>query len=225
MGYQKGEELLQKAVEFIIEFQRNMGYPPNVRDVRKGVGVKSPSHAQKILAELERRDCIAREENKSRTIRILDAAYEFIGMLPLRIEESIMIPIRGKIVAGKPIQIPESGSAIYDYESQVSVLRSAFSPREDINALYALEVRGDSMVDSMINDGDTVIMRKAQEATNGDMVAVWLDDVEETTLKHFYMKDGRIILRPANPTMKDIEVENPEQLEIQGKVIMVIRQY
>jgi repressor LexA len=225
MGYQKGEERLQKAVEFIIDFQRNMGYPPNVRDVRKGVGVKSPSHAQKILTELERRDYIARDENKSRTIRILDAAYEFIGTLPLRIEESIMIPIKGKIVAGKPIQIPESVSDVYDYESKISVLRSAFSQREDIKSLFALEVQGDSMIDSMINDGDTVIMRKAQEATNGEMVAVWMDDKKETTLKHFYRKNGRIILRPANPNMDDIEVENPEQLEIQGKVIMVIRQF
>ena len=225
MGYQKGEDRLRKAVKFIVDFQRNVGYPPNVRDVREGIGVKSPSHAQKILNELERRECIARTGNKSRTIRIREAAYEFMGMLPRRLEESFLIPIVGRIVASEPIPVPESDFNYYDHESTVSVLRSSISHRENVEELFAMEVEGDSMVDSMINDGDIVVLRRTQEASNGDMVAVWIDDKKETTLKHFHQKDDRIILQPANPNIKDIEIENPDHLQIQGKVVQVIRQY
>ena len=92
------------------------------------------------------------------------------------------------------------------------------------NELFALEVQGDSMIDAMVNDGDIVIMKQAQEARNGEMVAVWLDDRDETTLKYFYKEDGRVRLQPANPTMKPIIVDDPAAVKIQGKVVMVIRQ-
>ena len=80
------------------------------------------------------------------------------------------------------------------------------------------------MIDAMINDGDLVIMKKAQEARNGEMVAVWLDDNDETTLKYFYRENNRIRLQPANPTMGPIYIDNPKSLRIMGKVVMVIRQ-
>ena len=89
--------------------------------------------------------------------------------------------------------------------------------------LFALEVQGDSMIDAMINDGDIVIMKPAMEARNGEMVAVWLDDRDETTLKYFYLENGRVRLQPANPTMKPIYIDNPARVRIQGKVVMVIR--
>lgn len=225
MGYQKGEERLRKAMAFIVRYQRKNGYPPNVRDLCEGVGIKSPSHAHKLLDQLEKRDLIAREENKSRAIRILDAAYEFIGQVARRLEEALTIPVKGRIVASEPIPMPDSTLDYFDAESYVSVPYSAFRPGEKTDGLYALEVQGNSMIDSMVNDGDTVILRPVQEAQNGEMVAVWLNDVQQTTLKHFYRKDGRIILRPANPTMQDIEVKNPAELVVQGRVVMVIRQY
>jgi repressor LexA len=80
------------------------------------------------------------------------------------------------------------------------------------------------MIDAMVNDGDIVIMRPAHEAHNGEMVAIWLNDKDETTLKYFYLENGRVRLQPANPTMKPIFVEDPSTVEIQGKVVMVIRQ-
>jgi len=80
------------------------------------------------------------------------------------------------------------------------------------------------MIDAMINDGDIVILKPAQAANNGDMVAVWLDDRDETTLKYFFKENNRIRLQPANPTMAPIYVENPDALRIMGKVVMVIRQ-
>jgi repressor LexA len=92
------------------------------------------------------------------------------------------------------------------------------------DGLFALEVQGDSMIDAMINDGDIVVMRREPEWRNGDMVAVWLKDREETTLKHIYREGNAVRLQPANPTMDPIVVENPESLEVQGKVMLVVRQ-
>ena len=80
------------------------------------------------------------------------------------------------------------------------------------------------MIDAMIHNGDIVIMKRAQQAQNGEMVAVWLDDKDETTLKYFFREPQRIRLQPANPTMGPIYVENPASLRIMGKVVMVIRQ-
>jgi repressor LexA len=96
--------------------------------------------------------------------------------------------------------------------------------REKTQDLFALEVQGDSMIDAMVNDGDIVIMKRAQQAENGEMVAVWLDDKDETTLKYFYKEPQGIRLQPANPNMTPIYVDNPASLRIMGKVVMVIRQ-
>jgi len=88
--------------------------------------------------------------------------------------------------------------------------------------VYALQVRGDSMIDAMVSDGDIVIMRQQHEARNGDMVAAWLTDRDETTLKFFFREPDRIRLQPANPTMDPIYVD-PAAVQIQGKVLMVLR--
>lgn len=80
------------------------------------------------------------------------------------------------------------------------------------------------MIDAMVNDGDIVIMKPAREARNGEMVAIWLRERNETTLKYFYLENGRVRLQPANPTMGPIFVDDPSLVEIQGKVVMVIRQ-
>jgi repressor LexA len=89
--------------------------------------------------------------------------------------------------------------------------------------LFALTVSGDSMIDAMVNDGDIVIMRQQNTAHNGDMVAVWLSPGDTTTLKYFYNEGDRVRLQPANPTMEPIYM-SPEQVQVQGKVMMVLRQ-
>ena len=106
----------------------------------------------------------------------------------------------------------------------MDIVMSPMSLKEKGKELFALEVQGDSMVDAMVNDGDIVVMKRAQDATNGEMVAVWLTDRDETTLKYFYKENGRIRLQPANPTMQPIFVDNPRAVQVQGKVLMVIRQ-
>ena len=153
--------------------------------------------------------------------------------LPARVSEAfrsagsalagmVSIPIAGRIVASEPIPMPVSDLNYYDAESSVDIARSLL-PAKDVNDLFALEVSGDSMIDAMINDGDIVVMKKAASANNGEMVAVWLDDNNETTLKYFYKEKDRYRLQPANPTMKPIYVDKSNPLEIKGKVVMVIR--
>jgi len=140
------------------------------------------------------------------------------------LSELIQIPVMGRIIAGAPIPVPSSDLAYFDSETSVEMARSLLPAREKPSELFALEVQGDSMIDAMINDGDIVILKPAQAANNGDMVAVWLDDRDETTLKYFFKENNRIRLQPANPTMAPIYVENPDALRIMGKVVMVIRQ-
>jgi len=80
------------------------------------------------------------------------------------------------------------------------------------------------MIDAMVNEGDIVVMKREIDWRNGDMVAVWMNDTEETTLKYIYREGSRVRLQPANPTMGPIYVDNPQNLEVQGKVMLVIRQ-
>ena len=121
----------------------------------------------------------------------------------------------------------DSGSnsdlAYFDAKSYIEIPRKMIPLNEKDSELFVLEVSGDSMIDAMINDGDKVIFRQATAAVNGDMVAVWLSNNDETTLKYFYHEGDRIRLQPANPTMGPIYIDNPEQVHIMGKVVMVIR--
>ena len=141
------------------------------------------------------------------------------------VSELLTIPIVGRIGASLPVPMPgiDSGS-YFDAETTVEIAASSLSAREKASDLFALEVDGHSMIDAMVNDGDIVIMKRAQTANNGEMVAVWLEDNQETTLKYFYKENGRVRLQPANPTMDPIIINNPEQVRIQGKVVMIVRQ-
>jgi repressor LexA len=140
-------------------------------------------------------------------------------------EDLLRIPLLGRIVAGSPCPVPPSDFSYFDAESMVDVASSLLPGRDrGSNDLFALEVKGDSMIDAMVNDGDIVIMKPSKEARNGEMVAVWLNDRDETTLKYFYYENGRVRLQPANPTMNPIFIDDPSTVEIQGKVVMVIRQ-
>jgi repressor LexA len=178
---------------------------------------------------------IERDNRVSRGIRLIKPLNETVGgassilkqtgqRLGQTIAEFFQVPLVGRIVAGSPVPVPGSDFSYYDPESMVDVAASLLPSRErGSKDLFALEVQGDSMIDAMINDGDIVIMKPARDARNGEMVAVWLDDKDETTLKYFYLENGRVRLQPANPTMGPIMVDDPSTVRIQGKVVMVIR--
>ena len=119
--------------------------------------------------------------------------------------------------------VPQSDFSYYDADSMVDVAASMIPSSATKGNLYALEVQGDSMIDAMVYDGDIVILQPTQQANNGEMVACWLNDDDETTLKYFYLEKDRVRLQPANPTMDPI-MKDPTHVEVQGKVVMVIRQ-
>lgn len=135
---------------------------------------------------------------------------------------TVTLPVAGQIVASAPIPpFPQSSP-----DETVEVPQSLL-PRT-ASRLYALRVSGNSMIDALIGDGDIVVLQETKEAAPGEMVAAWFKDTEESTLKRFQpeFKDDqlqRVILKPANPTMEPIVVEDPSRLEIQGKVVLVIR--
>jgi repressor LexA len=128
----------------------------------------------------------------------------------------IQVPLLGRIAAGTPIPVPEDSFA----GESIELTRDIVSADRQT---YALQVRGDSMIDAFINDGDVVIMRHQETANDGEMVAAWLVNEEETTLKRYYHEGNRIRLQPENSQMEPIYVA-PGNLQIQGKVLAVIRQ-
>jgi len=220
-------------MEFLSKFQNSNGYPPSIRQIGDSINVKSTSLVDYYLNQLQEMGFIERENHISRSIRVLQplqSGFSVSGTVSDAIRNAgvalanmVTIPIAGRIVASAPIPVPASDLNYYDAESSVDIARSLL-PSKDINDLFALEVSGDSMIDAMVNDGDIVVMKKADSANNGEMVAVWLDDKDETTLKYFYKEANRIRLQPANPNMGPIYVQNPKSLRIMGKVVMVIRQ-
>jgi len=224
----------EKIMKFLTEFEVTHGYSPSIRDIGESIDVKSTSLVDYYLNQLEEMGYIKREKHISRSIciqkplnvttSVAERVSQGIREAGSVINELFKIPVLGRIVASQPIPMPTSDLAYFDPESSIEIARSLLPAREKMDDLFALEVQGDSMIDAMVNDGDLVIMKRAQQVENGEMVAVWLDDKDETTLKYFYKEQNRVRLQPANPNMGPIFVENPQHLRIMGKVVMVIRQ-
>jgi repressor LexA len=224
----------KKIISFLTEFQVKNGYSPSIREIGESINVRSTSLVDYYLKQLEDLGYISREQHISRSICLVkpvEAAKSAVERVTdgIRkagsvIDELLSIPVMGRIVASEPIPMPNTDSTYFDSESSIEIARSLLPPKEKGDDLFALEVQGDSMIDAMIHNGDIVIMKRAEVAQNGEMVAVWLDNKDETTLKYFYKEPKRIRLQPANPTMGPIYVENPASLRIMGKVVLVIRQ-
>ena len=207
----------KKILAFLKSYQTREGYPPTIREIGEATSISSTSVVNYYLDQLEKMGEIERQRKISRGVRLA-------GNNPLG--EMFKIPVAGRIVAGEPIPVPASDFNYFDAETSVDIARTLIptSPGKSED-LFALEVDGDSMIDAMVNDGDIVIMKQTGgEAKNGEMVAVWLPERDETTLKYFYKEDDGYRLQPANPTMDAIHVDKDEALEIKGKVVMVIRQ-
>lgn len=223
----------RKIMEYLTKFQTANGYSPSIRQIGDSINVKSTSLVDYYLNQLQQMGYIDREDRISRSIRVLTPVGESPSLkekvadamqtVSSALSDLVSIPLAGRIVASAPLPMPTSDLPYFDSESSVDIARSLLPSRETAD-LFALEVSGDSMVDAMINDGDIVIMKQAKSANNGEMVAVWLDDRDETTLKYFYKEPNRIRLQPANPNMGPIYVDNPKSLRIMGRVVMVIRQ-
>jgi repressor LexA len=210
-------ERQRKMLGFIQRFGDENGYPPSIREIGSAVGITSTSVVNYNLNRLVEEGYLDRHQNVSRGLRLT----ERMGQAASRLADVIRVPIVGRIFASEPIPLPGTDSPLFGADEAIELTRGLLSAEE---GLFALQVQGDSMIDAMINDGDIVVMKREPEWHNGDMVAVWLKDKEATTLKHIYREGKKVRLQPANPTMRPILIDNPETLEVQGKVVLVVRQ-
>ncbi len=198
----------QSILTFIQGFIEDKDYPPSIRDIQEGCGISSTSVVDYNLKALERQGHLRRDREVSRAIELLGRGG--------RRQRTRIVPVIGQIAAGQPIPVPETGSwSSAEFEEDIEVTEEMIGAKENI---FGLRVKGTSMIDALVNDGDLVLMEQTHSANDGDMVAVWLKDRQETTIKKFYLDGDRVRLQPANVTMDPIYV-NPEDVEIQGKVI------
>ncbi len=198
-------------IGFIRSFLSESGFPPTIRDIQAGCGISSTSVVDYNLGILEREGHIRRHREISRGIEMLTGS----------LSEFQAVPIIGQIAAGKPVPVPspDTWDTIAAAET-IPVARSLTRGREGV---YALRVKGQSMIDALINDGDLVLMQYTSVVENGEMAAVWFKAEREATLKKVYIESGKVRLQPANSQMKPMFVA-PENIEIQGRVLGVIRQ-
>ena len=204
----------QRIIDFIRRFLVDRGYPPSIRDIVSGCGISSTSVVDYNLNILEKKGYIRRHPEVSRGIALVAR--------PPVTDSRFRIPVIGRIAAGEPIPVPTPET--WDVTASAETLEVTEDLTQGREEVYALRVKGSSMVDALINDGDVVLMQYVNAVENGEMAAVWLKAEKEATLKKFYVEpDGRVRLQPANSQMQPIYVE-PDNVEIQGRVIAVIRQ-
>ncbi|MBI2849429.1 MAG: repressor LexA [Chloroflexi bacterium] len=202
----------QCIIDFLGRFAQERSYPPTVRDIVSGCDISSTSVVDYNLDILEREGYIRRHPGISRGIELVSRVVA---------SHIRQIPIIGQIAAGEPIPVPAPDA--WDVTVSSEMLEVSEDLTRGREAVYALKVKGTSMIDALINDGDIVLMQNVNTVENGEMAAVWLKAEKEVTLKKVYRDRKRIRLQPANSQMKPIYAE-PDNIEIQGRVIGVIRQ-
>ncbi|MCD6301956.1 MAG: repressor LexA [Anaerolineae bacterium] len=209
-------ERQQRMLSAIRQFVQENGYPPSIRQLGELAGISSTSVVSYNLGILQRKGYIVRDPDVSRGLRLVEEADDSFS----RADRVVSVPLLGVIAAGEPIPVPDSDFSQADYDA-IDLARDLVPETGDV---YALEVRGTSMIDALIDDGDIVLMRHQTNAHNGETVAAWLKDEKATTLKTLYWEQNGSVarLQPANPFMEPIYV-HANDLEIQGRVIGVIR--
>jgi repressor LexA len=203
----------KRIISYINRFLAEKGYPPSIRDIQAGCNISSTSVVDYNLNILESRGYLRRHADVSRGIKLLNRETN--------VEVTVAVPVIGLIAAGEPIPVPAP-----DTWDVAAVSETMAVPREltgDKKGVYALRVKGMSMIDALINDGDVVLMQHVNAVENGEMAAVWLKEEKEATLKKVYVESSRVRLQPANEQMQPFYA-SPGNIEIQGRVIAVIRQ-
>jgi repressor LexA len=197
-------ERQRQVLQFIKDEIRSKGYPPSVREIGEAIGLSSSSTVHGHMARLEEKGYIRRDPTKPRAIEVLD---EDFGAPRKRV---VSVPLVGRVTAGLPIL------AVENIEDHFPL--PADFIRADESDLFFLTVQGDSMIEAGILDGDYVLVRKQQSASNGEIVVAMIDD--EATVKRFFKEPGRIRLQPENRFMDPIIVPT---VQILGKVVGLIR--
>jgi len=198
----KISERQQAILDFIQETMARRGMPPTMREIGAKFGIRSTNGVEKHLLVLERGGYISRERGKSRGIAVIGGS-----------RKADCVPLLGRVAAGIPVMSPENR------EGELTVDLSLFALRSS-QQVFALSVRGDSMMDAHILNGDTVLVQEQTTAANGDIVVAMVDG--ETTVKRFFLENGRVRLQPENRTMEPMYF-NGGDLRIIGKVVGVMR--
>lgn len=211
----KLSERQNKMLEFISNFVKEHPYPPSVREIQIGCSISSTSVVDYNLHILRREGYIKRSPDISRGIQLLDKDTGRAMGQP----NAVAVPVLGAIAAGEPLMaFPDAAEA----EETMELPSSMLPARTD--GVYALRVKGQSMIEDLIDDGDVVLFQRRQTATPGEMVAAWLKERGEATLKRYYPEGARVRLQPANSAMSPI-YEDADNVEVQGVVVGVIRMY
>ena len=211
-----GEEMRRSIVEAIAALTERNGRPPTVREIVAAVGAHSTGHVSYHLNILSDEGRVRHDRGTSRGIMLIP---KVTPLRPARTRRpALNVPLRGTIAAGAPIEAVEDREAVVDLAGAVM----------GDDGVYALRVRGTSMIEDFINDGDVVLVRAQETAENGDTVVALLASDATTdgvaTLKRFYReKDGRVRLQPANAALEPLYVR-PDELQIRGKVVAVYRE-
>ena len=199
----------EHILNFIRQYLQDNGYPPSVRDIVNGCDISSTSVVVYNLNKLEQAGYIRRRSDISRGIELLDSHRRGRGL--------IYIPIIGEIAAGKPIPVPDSGDIA---AAERLPLSEGLIRRK--GSVYAVRVKGDSMVDALIGEGDIVLVDYVDSVEDGDMVAVWLKREQEVTLKKLFREGNNVRLESANSQVKPLYT-TADNIAVQGKVVAVIR--
>jgi repressor LexA len=203
----------QQIWNYLVEYVDGHGYPPTVREIGEEVGLASPSTVHAHLANLERAGLLRRDPTKPRALELIGREREAPASAPApeAMPNSTRLPLIGEIAAGAPLLAQEN---IEDYMTFPSSTRGDF----------LLRVRGESMIDAGILDGDLVIVQQAQDARNGEIVVALAGDDEsadEATVKTFYRESGRVRLQPENASLQPIYADH---VQILGRVVGVFRE-
>lgn len=202
MAYGKISDKQREILEYIKSEILNKGYPPAVRDICEAVHLKSTSSVHSHLETLEKNGYIRRDPTKPRAIEIIDDNFNLVR------REVVQVPLLGRVAAGEPLLAVENIETYFPVPTE-------YMPNVEC---FMLEVKGESMVNAGIFDGDNILVQKQSDAKNGDMVVALVDD--SATVKTFYKENGYYRLQPENDTMDPIIVDH---VEILGKVFGVMR--
>lgn len=197
----------ERVYQFIIEWKKNRGFPPTVREIAEGLGFKSLNNIRQHLQLIEKKGFLKISGGKARGIGVTTQFGKVTS------DNGIEVPLVGRVAAGTPIVAEEN------IEGTVTLDRSLF--RGD--GLFTLKVRGESMQDIGVFDGDIAVVKQQQSAVNGEVVVAIVDG--EATLKRFFKKNDKIVLHAENPNFSDIVVTSPQDVYIAGRLVGIIRKY
>ena len=203
--YKKEREVL----EFLVQFQNTNGYSPTLTEISKATGHRSNSTVHSLIRSLVEKGYVQKVDGNARVLKVID---QKIAAVMSGNKQSVELPLMGFIAAGRPLEPHTDPNATF----QVSA-----SMLSGEKTAYVLQVKGESMIEDGIFDGDYVVIEKDREVRNGDIVVALVDD-NLATLKKFYKEDGRVVLKPANSAMQPIY---PTRITIQGKCVGLVRKF